>query len=96
MEDGDVFLLCSDGLNTMLPDNVIEAELARGGSLKDMTERLIVRSNEQGATTTSALSCCEHTPCPDVLGPQGRAGIRLRKRKAGSQQYHPYIDDRIS
>ena len=48
MEDGDVFLLCSDGLNTMLSDTLIEAELARGGSLKDMTERLIVRSNEQG------------------------------------------------
>jgi protein phosphatase len=48
IEDRDVFLLCSDGLNTMLADDRIAAELERGGTLREMTERLIVGANEQG------------------------------------------------
>ena len=48
VEKGDVFLLCSDGLNSMLTDGEMAALLEEGGSLQEMTERLIVRANEHG------------------------------------------------
>lgn len=48
IEDGDLLLLCSDGLNSMLADSQIEAILLQGGSLQEMGARLIVAANEQG------------------------------------------------
>jgi protein phosphatase len=45
---GDVFLLCSDGLNSMLTDDEIADLLALGGSLQEITDRLIVKANERG------------------------------------------------
>lgn len=48
LEAGDLFLLCSDGLNSMLTDEEIAEILGTGGALQDMSERLIVRANERG------------------------------------------------
>jgi protein phosphatase len=48
VEEGDVYLLCSDGLNSMLSDDEIANELRTGGALKEMAERLIVGANERG------------------------------------------------
>jgi len=48
MLDGDIVLLCSDGLNSMLADSQIEDLLNRGGSLEEMAERLVVDANESG------------------------------------------------
>jgi len=44
----DVFLLCSDGLNSMLTDTEIASLLLEGGELREMADRLIVRANARG------------------------------------------------
>jgi protein phosphatase len=44
----DLYLLCSDGLNSMLTDREINELVAEGGSLEDMAGRLIMAANEQG------------------------------------------------
>jgi protein phosphatase len=44
----DIYLLCSDGLNSMLTDAEIAAVLETGGSLKETCNRLISEANERG------------------------------------------------
>jgi protein phosphatase len=46
--DGDIVLLCSDGLNSMLADSQIESLINRGGSLEEIAENLVVAANESG------------------------------------------------
>jgi len=48
VESGDVFLLCSDGLTTMLTDDEIESQLTSGGSLDDRCRRLVDLANNRG------------------------------------------------
>lgn len=48
VESGDVFLLCSDGLTTMLTDDEIESQLVAGGSLADRCQRLVDLANNRG------------------------------------------------
>ena len=45
---GDVYLLCSDGLTTMLKEPQIAEALAAGGSLEQVVEKLIAEANEAG------------------------------------------------
>jgi protein phosphatase len=45
---GDLYLLCSDGLNSMLTDDEIAELLAPGGSLEEVAMRLIAAANERG------------------------------------------------
>ena len=47
LED-DVYLLCSDGLNSMMSDEEILAVLREGGTLEDMAAELIAGANERG------------------------------------------------
>lgn len=48
-EEGDILLLCSDGLNTMLSDSEIEGVLKENGvSLKEKVKELIVKANNAG------------------------------------------------
>jgi protein phosphatase len=46
--EGDLYLLCSDGLNSMLTDDEIGDLLREGGSLEESTNRLIAGANERG------------------------------------------------
>jgi PPM family protein phosphatase len=46
--DGDVYLLCSDGLTTMLPEARLAELLAAHDSLRDRGEALIAAANEAG------------------------------------------------
>jgi protein phosphatase len=48
LEDGDLLLLCSDGLTTMLTDAEIAELLNRGGDIEARVQRLIDVSNERG------------------------------------------------
>ncbi|HWV87201.1 MAG TPA: Stp1/IreP family PP2C-type Ser/Thr phosphatase [Capillimicrobium sp.] len=46
--DGDLFLLCSDGLTGMIGEQGVAEVLAQGGSLRDMVRRLIDAANRAG------------------------------------------------
>jgi protein phosphatase len=48
IEEDDIYLLCSDGLNSMLTDAEIGAVLETGGSLDETCNRLITEANERG------------------------------------------------
>lgn len=48
LADGDLYLLCSDGLNSMLTDEEIADLLSQGGTLAELTRKLIVAANERG------------------------------------------------
>ena len=44
----DLLLLCSDGLNTMLPDEDVAAILRRGGDLTRLAYQLVAEANRRG------------------------------------------------
>ncbi|MEE9472674.1 MAG: Stp1/IreP family PP2C-type Ser/Thr phosphatase [Acidimicrobiia bacterium] len=48
VRDGDLFLLCSDGLNAMLNDEDIHDYLAADGSLEEICHRLVDAANDRG------------------------------------------------
>ncbi len=48
LQDGDLFLLCSDGLNSMLTDVEIAGLLEPSGPLQESCERLINAANQRG------------------------------------------------
>lgn len=48
VEDSDLYLLCSDGLNSMLTDEEIGDFLRGGSDLDEMGRQLIVAANEKG------------------------------------------------
>ena len=60
---GDVFLLCSDGLNDMLADDDIAAVLAAGMTLEQTARRLIDLANERGGRdNVSVIVVKAHEP----------------------------------
>jgi protein phosphatase len=48
IDNGDVYLLCSDGLNSMMSDGEISSCLNQGGTLEELSTRLVVGANERG------------------------------------------------
>ncbi len=48
LEPGDLLLLCSDGLNTMLSDEEIGRALRDGGTLAEIGTRLVAEANRKG------------------------------------------------
>ncbi len=48
LRNGDVYVLCSDGLNSMLTDDEISEIVSNAGTLQERTDRLIVAANEHG------------------------------------------------
>jgi protein phosphatase len=48
IEPGDLYLLCSDGLNSMLTDDEIGDIVAQPGNLEEMCSRLIFAANQRG------------------------------------------------
>ena len=48
LQEGDILLLCSDGLTTMMTDEEIAEILRRGGSLDEMSKRLVDSANNLG------------------------------------------------
>lgn len=49
LENGDIFLLCSDGLNVVVPEEVILKILMEEKDLDKMTEKLLQETLERGA-----------------------------------------------
>ncbi|HEV2975898.1 MAG TPA: Stp1/IreP family PP2C-type Ser/Thr phosphatase [Solirubrobacteraceae bacterium] len=87
--DGDVYLLCSDGLTTMLSEEQIAATLRARAKLRDAGEALIAAANEAGGRDnitvvllrveeldTSAAPMTEETPAttPAQTPPAGGDG----------------------
>jgi protein phosphatase len=48
VRDGDVFLVCSDGLTSMVPESTVKAIVVEATSLADAGHRLIDAANEAG------------------------------------------------
>ena len=49
LSDGDIFLLCSDGLTNMVSDRrILEIVLSRGRNLEDACDALVADANAQG------------------------------------------------
>lgn len=48
MDNGDIYLLCSDGLNSMLVDDEIRDILSKADSLESMANQLVAAANERG------------------------------------------------
>lgn len=45
---GDVFLLCSDGLTSMVPDAAIAELMTQAGPLPELADRLVATANDRG------------------------------------------------
>jgi protein phosphatase len=50
LDDGDLYLLCSDGLNSMLTDDEIAQLLKNGGALEEIARNLIASANDHGGS----------------------------------------------
>ena len=48
LEDDDLLLLCSDGLNSMLSDQEIDAILGRFTDLKEIAQEMVREANRKG------------------------------------------------
>ena len=54
VQEGDIFIMCSDGLNNMVPDDVIK-EYVLSYDFKESVEELIKLANENGGTDNITL-----------------------------------------
>jgi protein phosphatase len=69
IQPGDLFLLCSDGLNDMLTDADIATELAREhGSLELCTRRLIDEANARGGRDNISVALIRVGEMPKKTG----------------------------
>ncbi len=55
VKEGDVFLLCSDGLTDMLPEGVIAEELNKSVNLEETAKELVRLANEAGGKDNITL-----------------------------------------
>jgi len=72
-QDGDVFLICSDGLTTMLDDEQISRVLARATSLSAAVRALVDEANRAGGrdNITVVAFRLEDTAAPAAGNPRG-------------------------
>lgn len=57
--NGDLYLLCSDGLNSMLTDDEIAEIVGSEGSLEDRADRLVNSANEHGGNDNITIVLLE-------------------------------------
>lgn len=62
MQTGDLYLLCSDGLNSMLTDEEIASFLGEDQTLEDLTQRLIIAANQRGGTDNISVVVLRAVP----------------------------------
>jgi protein phosphatase len=97
----DVYLLCSDGLTTMVKDDAIVATLANAGSLEEAADELIAQANSAGGRDNitvvlfrleegEAEAADEHAT---LIGPTaagaGLTGEAVRERAARERPLRP-------
>ncbi len=96
---GDVFLLCSDGLTTMVKDREIAAALAETEDLDQLTERLIAEANEAGGRDNitvvafrleGSLDAAEPDEHATLIGPTAEgAGVSGERVRAAAAERPP-------
>ncbi len=64
LRDGDVVLLCSDGLSSYVPQRDIAAALAGAGSLREAAAALVERANAAGGTDNVTVVLARAGPAP--------------------------------
>jgi len=63
LNEGDIVLMCSDGLTNMIPDEDIRKIISKNTDLKEKAEELIKTANENGGRDNIAVILIE----PDIL-----------------------------
>jgi serine/threonine protein phosphatase PrpC len=62
LRDGDVILLCSDGLTNMLPDQrILEVVSIRGADLEGACDELVAAANAEGGRDNISVVLVRHT-----------------------------------
>jgi serine/threonine protein phosphatase PrpC len=64
LRDGDVVLLCSDGLSSYVPERDIAAVLAAAGTLREAAAALVERANAAGGTDNVTVVLARAGPAP--------------------------------
>lgn len=83
--DGDVFVLCSDGLTTMLVDDEIAAVLAAADGLKDAARHLVRAANDRGGrdNITVVIFRVESLEHPGIEGEEQATLVGAAAEQAG-------------
>ena len=68
VEDGDLYLLCSDGLSDMVSDAAIAAVLAQQTSLSQRAKDLVRVANEQGGRDNITVLLAQAEAAPPTRG----------------------------
>ena len=80
---GDVFLLCSDGLTTMIKDDEISSILADSANLVDATTRLVRAANEAGGRDNITVVAFRLADAEDLAPEEGATLIGPSAEEAG-------------
>ncbi len=75
LEAGDLLLLCSDGLTTMLRDSEIAAHVARTRDLDELADLLIAEANARGGVDNITVVLVD--PEPEVTGQSQDAAMAI-------------------
>jgi protein phosphatase len=93
--DGDVFLLCSDGLTTMVDEDTVRRALTETAKLQDAGRRLIAEANRAGGEdniTVVLFAVATSGPDEDTLS--GLESIQLPPTPAEAPAIEPNGDHR--
>jgi len=76
LEDGDLIFLCTDGLDKVVPDEIVTQELGRAdNSLREVTEKLVALANEGGGPDNITVLCARVTNVSrDRIAPPPQGG----------------------
>ncbi len=61
LQDGDVILMCSDGLTNILSDNAIKKVLLPGGDINAVANQFIRKANEGGGVDNTTVIILKYT-----------------------------------
>jgi PPM family protein phosphatase len=83
-QSGDIFLVCSDGLTTMLDDDHIERLLARATSMPNAVRALVDEANRAGGRDNISVIAFKLVDAAEpVLDPEGATLIGSSAEEAG-------------
>lgn len=81
LEPGDLFLLCSDGLHSLVPDRDIAAAISRNGDLSTIAGRLVEAANSRGGLDNITVVLFS----PDGSFPAGTASPSGQEHQADTR-----------